>query len=327
MHCVIVGFGYREAEKKFLFLEDGSKSVCANINGYLADADDVFVESSTRPLCSVPEMGIGNKPIDGGFYLFTEEEKRAFLEKEPCAERFFKVWLGGDEFINSWRRYCLWLGDVSDSELQAYPHCLERVEKVRAYRQNSSSAGTRNLAEKPRRFHVENMPAPPFIVIPQVSSERRNYIPMGFIVNANTLCCDKLRLVPNGTLYHFGILTSSMHMAWMRTLSCRLKSDYSYSNNIVYNTFPWPEASEDQKQTISDLADGVLAARDEHPDMSLGQMYNPETMPEDLKLAHQRLDAAVDRLYNPRGFASDEERLKTLFQMYARLVNAAREAN
>lgn len=174
---------------------------------------------------------------------------------------------------------------------------------------------------------MENMPAPPFIVIPQVSSERRNYIPMGFIVNANTLCSDKRRLVPNGTLYHFGILTSSMHMAWMRTLSCRLKSDYSYSNNIVYNTFPWPEASEDQKQTISDLADGVLAARDEHPDMSLGQMYNPETMPEDLKLAHQRLDAAVDRLYNPRGFASDEERLKTLFQMYARLVNAAREAN
>lgn len=297
------------------------------MNGYLADAGDVFVESSTRPLCLVPEMGIGNQPIDNGQYLFTEEERNIFVKVEPQAEKLFKVWLGEDEFINSWRRYCLWLGDLAEEELELYPECKKRVELVRQYRAASNRTSTRRIAATPRRFCVENMPKPPYIAIPEVSSERRSYIPMGFIVNANTFCSNKLKLIPDVTLYHFGILTSSMHMAWMRAVSCRLKSDYSYSNNIVYNTFPWPEASEDQKQTISDLADGVLAARDEHPDMSLGQMYNPENMPEDLNLAHQRLDAAVDRLYSPRGFASDEERLKTLFQMYARLVNAAREAN
>lgn len=327
VHCVIVGFGYEEAKEKFLFLEDGSKNVCANINGYLADAEDVFVESSTRPLCSVPEMGIGNQPIDNGQYLFTEEEKRACLQIEPQAEALFKVWLGGDEFINGWRRYCLWLGDLAEQELEHYPECKKRVELVRQFRAASNRASTRRLAASPRRFCVENMPAPPYIVIPQVSSERRNYIPLGLIISPNTLCSDQLRLIPNSTLYHFGILTSSMHMAWMRSVCCRLKSDYRYSNNLVYNTFPWPEASEDQKQAISDLADGVLAARDEHPDVSLGQMYNPETMPEDLTLAHQKLDEAVDRLYAPKGFASDEERLKTLFQMYARLVKEHREAN
>lgn len=327
VHCVIVGFSYGEAKEKFLFLEDGSKSVCANINGYLADAEDVFVESTPQPLCDVPCTGIGNQPIDNGQYLFTEEEKNAFLNIEPQAEKLFKVWLGGDEFINGWRRYCLWLGDLTEEDLEHYPECKKRVELVRQYRAASNRVSTRRIAATPRRFSVENMPAPPYIVIPQVSSERRKYIPIGFIVNPNTLCSDKLRLVPNGTLYHFGILTSSMHMAWMRTLSCRLKSDYSYSNNIVYNTFPWPEASEDQKQTISDLADGVLAARDEHPDLSLGQMYNPETMPEKLKIAHQRLDAAVDRLYKTKGFASDEDRLKTLFAMYAALVKAHGEEN
>ncbi len=325
VHCVIVGFGYSEAAKKFLFLEDGSKMSCANINGYLADAEDVFVESAPQPLCNVPCTGIGNQPIDNGQYLFTEEEKNNFLKIEPQAEKLFKVWLGGDEFINGWRRYCLWLGELSEEEMKQYPECQKRVDKVRQYREASNRTSTKRIASTPRHFSVENMPAPPFIVIPQVSSERRNYIPIGFIVNQNTLCSDKLRLVPNGTLYHFGILTSSMHMAWMRTVCCRLKSDYSYSNNIVYNTFPWPNASEDQKQTISDLADCVLAARDEHPDMSLGQMYNPETMPEDLKLAHQKLDAAVDRLYNSRGFASDEERLKTLFALYAELVKKERQ--
>ena len=327
VHCVIVGFGYEEAEKKFLFLEDGSKTVCASINGYLADAEDVFVERTPHPLCDVPSPRVGNQPIDNGYYLFTEEEKNNFLKHEPQAENLFKLWLGGDEFINSWRRYCLWLGDVSDNELKKYPYCLERVEKVREFRLSSKREGTRILAEKPKNFHVENIPSTPYIAIPEVSSERRPYIPIGFITNNRTICSNLLRLVPKTTLYHFGILTSVMHMLWMRTVGGRLEMRYRYSCSIVYNTFPWPDATEDQKQTISDLADGVLAARDEHPDMSLGQMYNPETMPEDLKLAHQRLDAAVDRLYNPRGFASDEERLKTLFAMYARLVNAAREAN
>lgn len=296
--------------------------MCTNINGYLADSEDVFVESSTRPLCSVPEMGIGNQPIDNGQYLFTEEEKRAFLQIEPQAETLFKVWLGGDEFINGWRRYCLWLGDLAEQELEHYPECKKRVELVRQFRAASNRTSTRRIAATPRRFSVENMPDPSFIVIPEVSSARRTYIPIGFITNKNTICSNLLRLIPNTTLYHFGILTSIMHMIWMKSVCGRLGMGYRYSNNIVYNTFPWPNASEDQKQTISDLADCVLAARDEHPDLSLGQMYNPETMPEDLKSAHQKLDAAVDRLYNPKGFTSDEDRLKTLFAMYADLVKA-----
>ena len=279
-------------------------------------------------MCAVPEIGIGNKPIDGGFYLFSEEEKIKFLEKEPGAKSYFRPWLGGDEFINCLTRYCLWLGDASKDELSELPLCREIIEKVRSYRLQSSSAGTRKLAEDPTRFHVENRPSVPYIVIPQVSSERREYIPIGLIFDANTLCSDQLRIIPDASLYNFGILTSRLHMAWMRIVCSRLKSDYRYSNKIVYNTFPWPSnVSEDQRQTISDYAQMVLDVRDDHPDMSLGQMYNPETMPADLKEAHQKLDLIVDKLYNPAGFASDDDRLQALFKKYAELIKAEEATN
>ena len=327
VHCVIIGFCSYSPTEKYIYAEDGTKSYCQNINGYLIDTDNVFVESRNRPICNIPCSGIGNQPIDNGNYLFSEEEKNTFLKNESQAEKLFKIWLGGDEFINGWRRYCLWLGELSDEELENLPECKKRSEQVRKYRMSSNRSSTRRIASTPRRFSVENMPSPPYIVIPQVSSERRPYIPIGFIINKNTFCSDKLRLIPNATLYHFAILTSYIHMVWMKTVCCRLKSDYSYSNNIVYNNFPWPDPTEDQKQTVSDLAQTVLDIRDDHVDMSLGKMYNPETMPDDLKEAHHALDVAVDKLYNSKGFASDEERLKTLFRMYASLTKSEKETN
>ena len=327
VHCAIIGFCCYTPAKKFIYLEDNSKIVCKNINAYLIDAKDEFISRRDHPICDVPEVGGGNQPIDGGFYLFSEEQKKQFIEKEPGSKKYFRIWLGGDEFINGWRRYCLWLGDSSDEELINLPECRARVEQVRKYRLTSPRPGTRKLASTPKHFNFENMPSVPYIVIPEVSTERRFYIPIDFINNKKIICSNKLRLIPNATLYHFAILTSNIHMVWMKTVCCRLKSDYSYSNNIVYNNFPWPDPTEDQKQTVSDLAQTVLDIRDDHVDMSLGKMYNPETMPDDLKEAHHALDVAVDKLYNSKGFASDEERLKTLFRMYADLTKSEKETN
>ncbi len=203
------------------------------------DASDIFVDSRQKPLCPVPEIGIGNKPIDNGNYLFTEEEKDAFVKKEPRAEKYFRKWLGSDEFINRYNRWCLWLGDADPAELVKIPLVIERVKAVREFRLKSRSAPTRKLAEKPTHFHVENMPKGTSILIPETSSERRNYIPMGFIT-PGVLCSNAVRLIPDATLFHFGVLTSSVHMAWMRAVCGRLKSDYRYSKDIVYNNFPWP---------------------------------------------------------------------------------------
>ena len=242
VHCVIVGFSdgrRQESGTKFIIDEKGERLEAKNINGYLLDAPDIFVESRQKPLCKVPEIGIGNKPIDGGNYLFTEEEKDAFVKKEPRAEKYFRKWLGSDEFIHRYNRWCLWLGDADPAELVKIPLVMERVKAVREFRLKSKSAPTRKLAEKPTRFHVENMPKGMSILIPETSSERRNYIPMGFIT-PGILCSNAVRLIPNATLFHFGVLTSSVHMAWTRAVCGRLKSDYRYSKDIVYNNFPWP---------------------------------------------------------------------------------------
>lgn len=269
VHCVIVGFGmgndafanfpksssfktlghdaspHRETVRsdtsspKFIFTESGEKIPVKNINAYLVDAPNVFIESRKKPLCDVPEIGIGNKPIDGGNYLFTEEEMRAFVEREPRSEKYFRKWLGSDEFINGYFRYCLWLGDADPQELVKMPLVMERVKAVRKFRLASKSAPTQKLAETPTRFHVENMPTGNFIVIPKVSSEKRRYIPLGFLT-PEILASDLVFMIPGASLYHFGVLTSSVHMAWTRAVCGRLKSDYRYSKDIVYNNFPWP---------------------------------------------------------------------------------------
>lgn len=296
VHCVIIGFSCAKSAKKRI-IYDGNKVVEAdNINGYLIDADNVFVESRNKSLCNVPIIGIGNKPIDGGNYLFSTEEKTEFLIKEPAAEKWFKPWYGSHEFINRNPRWCLWLGNCPPNELRKMPECIKRIEAVRDFRLASSSAGTIRLADKPTRFHVENMPNSNYIVVPEVSSEKRKYIPMGFM-SPDILCSNLVKIIPDATLYHFGVLTSNVHMAWMRAVCGRLKSDYRYSKDVVYNNFPWPNPTDEQKAKIEQTAQAILDARVLYPDCSLADLYDEVTMPPELRKAHQANDKAVMQAY------------------------------
>ncbi len=248
VHCVIVGFAQGDVQPKQLFdYEDIAgephRLLADNINPYLVDAADVVLPNRSKPVCDVPTIGIGNKPIDGGNYLFTTEDRDAFIAKEPASANWFRRWLGSDEFINGWERWCLWLGDCPPAQLRAMPECLKRVEAVRKLRLESKSAPTQKLAATPTRFHVENIPDDSYLVIPEVSSERRNFIPIGFM-SPETLCSNLVKIVPHATLFHFGIVTSTMHMAWTRAVCGRLESRYRYSAGIVYNNFPWPELTD-----------------------------------------------------------------------------------
>ena len=322
VHCVIVGFSCDHRNRRLvIFDEHGIEQAAENINGYLIDAPTIFVHSSSHPLCAVPEIGIGNKPIDGGNYLFTKDEMAEFIAIEPAAEAYFKPWIGSHEFINGYYRYCLWLGDCSPSALRSMPHALKRVEMVRTFRLSSSSKPTQKLADTPTRFHVENMPTGPHVVIPKVSSERRHYMPIGF-VEPDILASDLLFIIPDATLYHFGVLTSSVHMAWTRTVCGRLEMRYRYSKDIVYNNFPWPNATEEQMNAIRNAAENVLLAREAFPDSSLADLYDPNTMPPLLLRAHQNLDRWVLRAYGFPMQISEAEIVAKLFAMYQALVEA-----
>ena len=320
VHCVIVGFSTApNTTPKTLFTSERAQ-VVQNINGYLLDADNVFVESRSKPLCDVPEIGIGNKPIDGGNYLFTKEEMDEFLKIEPAAAKWFKPWYGSQEFINRCPRYCLWLGDCPPNELRKMPECMKRVEAVRQLRLASKSAGTVKLADTPTRFHVENMPEGHFIVVPEVSSERRRYVPMGFM-DDSVLCSNKVRLMPNATLYHLGILTSNVHMAWMRAVCGRLKSDYDYSIKIVYNNFPWPTPTDTQKTKIEQTAQAILDARALYPEASLADLYDETTMPVELRRAHQNNDRAVMQAYGFKvGDMTESMCVSALMKLYQEMA-------
>ncbi|MBQ6657603.1 MAG: class I SAM-dependent DNA methyltransferase, partial [Ottowia sp.] len=324
---VIVGFSKQDTEKTLFHYAnpdaDAETHKPARINAYLADAPDVFVWSRNTPLCDVPEIGIGNKPIDGGNYLFKADEKAEFLAREPAAAKYFHPWLGADEFLKGNKRWVLWLGDASAQELAELPLCRERIENVRQLRLASKSAPTQKLAQTPTRFHVENMPQGDSVVIPEVSSERRFYVPLGFI-SSDIICSNKLRLIPDATLYHFGVLHSQFNNAWLRAVGGRLKSDYDYSIKIVYNNFIWPQANDAQKQHIEQCAQAVLDARAAHPGATLAQLYDPEKMPANLREAHHALDAAVEAAYGVN-FNGDEERITAhLFQLYAAATQRAR---
>ena len=296
VHCVIIGFSIAPFYKAKVIYSAERPLIVDNINAYLVDADNVFVESRTNPLCDIPKIGIGNKPIDGGFYLFTEEEKNEFIKKEPQAEKWFRPWIGSHEFINRYFRYCLWLGECPPNELRKMPECLKRVQAVRDYRLSSPSAGTVKLADTPTRFHVENMPKGNYIVVPEVSSERRKYIPMGFL-DPYVLSSNLVKVIPNAEIYHFGVLTSNVHMAWVRAVCGRLKSDYRYSKDIVYNNFPWCNPTAEQKKKIEETAQAILDARALYPDCSLADLYDEVAMPPELRKAHQANDRAVMQAY------------------------------
>jgi hypothetical protein len=320
VHCVIIGFSTVQTQhQKLLFSENGNCKKVDNINGYLLPAADICVKSRNKPLCDIPEIGIGNKPIDGGNYLFEKEEMEKFIEEEPHSAKFFKPWYGSREFINRKPRYCLWLGECHPSELRKMPKCMERVRAVKEFRLKSKSPGTRKLAETPTHFHVENMPNGTYIIIPRVSSEKRRYIPMGFM-NKDTLSSDSVHIISHASLYHFGILVSNVHMAWTRTICGRLKSDYRYSKNIVYNNFPWPTPTDKQKETIEKTAQAILDARDLYPDSSLADLYDPLTMPPELRKAHQMNDRAVMQAYGFSTKMSESDCVAELMKMYQKLT-------
>lgn len=326
VHCVIIGFSVAASSTPKKLFDGDRYQVANNINGYLLDGENVFVESRSKPICNVPEIGIGNKPIDGGFYLFEKEEMEDFIKKEPSSKKYFRPWYGSREFINQKPRYCLWLGECTPAELKAMPHCMERVKAVREYRLASPSAGTVKLADKPTRFHVENMPKGHYVVIPEVSSEKRRYIPIGYLDDSK-LCSNKLRLVPSATLFIFGVLESNVHMAWMRCVCGRLKSDYDYSIKIVYNNFPWPTPTEQQKAKIEQTAQAILDARALYPDSSLADLYDDLTMPPELRKAHQANDRAVMDAYGfTKGTAartSESACVTELMKLYQKKVSAA----
>ena len=326
VHCVIIGFSVAASSTPKKLFDGDRYQVANNINGYLLDGENVFVESRSKPICNVPEIGIGNKPIDGGFYLFEKEEMEDFIKKEPSSKKYFRPWYGSREFINQKPRYCLWLGECTPAELKAMPHCMERVKAVREYRLASPSAGTVKLADKPTRFHVENMPKGNYIVIPKVSSENRKYVPMG-LMSPDMLCSDLVFIVPNATAYHLGVLTSNAHMAWMRAVCGRLEMRYRYSKDIVYNNFPWPAPTEQQKAKIEQTAQAILDARALYPDSSLADLYDELTMPPELRKAHQANDRAVMDAYGfIKGTAartSESACVTELMKLYQKKVSAA----
>ncbi len=324
VHCVIIGFstslGASGVRPKKIYISDNHSIDASNINAYLMDGDNVWIENRNKPLCDVPEIAMGNQPIDGGFYLFSEEEMREFIAKEPKSANYFHPWYGAEEFINNKKRFCLWLGDCSPSELRAMPLCYDRVVKVREYRQQSPRSSTQKLADRPTHFQTENMPKGHYIVIPEVSSEKRRYIPIGYM-DDTVLCSNKLRLMPNANMYEFGILTSNVHNAWMRVVCGRLETRYDYSIKIVYNNFPWPTPTDEQKARIEQTAQAILDARAKYPDCSLADLYDEVTMPPELRRAHQENDRAVMQAYGMiPGKTTESDCVAELFKMYQELT-------
>ncbi|MEW6416089.1 MAG: DNA methyltransferase [Pseudomonadota bacterium] len=325
VHCVIVGFGLRDAPEKTIFEYEDVRGEphaiqAANINPYLIDAPNVILPSRTQTPPGLPQLIKGSQPTDGGHLILTEEEKAELLSAEPAAEKWLRIYMGGDELINGHHRWCLWLKGISPSELKAMPRVMQRVSAVAESRRKSPTESVREFSDQPTLFTQDRQPVNPYIAIPEVSSETRHFIPIGFLP-PTVIASNKLQVVEGGTLYHFGILCSTMHNAWMRTVAGRLKSDYSYSP-AVYNNFPWPDSpGEATREKIEAAAQAVLDARAQFPGATLADLYDPLTMPPALVKAHQKLDAAVDRAYGKTGFKSDAERVAFLFERYQALTS------
>ena len=292
----------------------------ANINGYLVDAVDVFIESRTKPLCDVPPLLTGSQRIDNDYFMFTNAEKEDFIKIEPSSSKYFRLWYGADEFINNRPRWCLFLGNCQPGELRAMPQCCKIIQNVQNYRLSSKRTQTIKAADYPNKFGLEVIPDSNYMIVPVVSSERRRYVPIGFM-SPDVLCSNQVNLIPGATLYHFGVLTSNVHMAWMRTVAGRLKSDYRYSKDIVYNNFPWPNPTDEQKQKIERTAQAILDARARYPESSLADLYDPLTMPADLQKAHRENDRAVFEAYGKSwDITSEPACIAYLMQAYRKLT-------
>ena len=319
VYCVIVGFANFDTHNKIIFEYEDIKGEAheikaKNINSYLIDAKNIFIDRKQNSICSVPEMNFGNMPADGGEFLFTDNEKEEFLVKEPDAKILFKELISAHEFLNGKKRWCLWLEDIEPSLLRSLSSVKERVENVKKIREKSSRP---QLANIPHLFAQITQPKGlDFILIPRHSSENRKYIPLGFFTS-NYVGADSCLIIPNGNLFHFGILMSAMHMAWVKAVCGRLKSDYRYSKDIVYNNYPWPENPNDKQiKAIETASQKVLDARLQFPNSSLADLYDPLTMPPTLVKAHNELDKAVDLAYRPQAFTSEANRMVFLFELY-----------
>ena len=321
VHCVIIGFGLQETKTKRLFEYEGIKGEsheikAQNINPYLVDATNVIISVATNPLCDCPQMVNGSKPVDGGNLLLNESEKNELIKLQPEAAEWIKPFSSSSEFINGIPRFCLWLKDCPPDKLRKMSLVLERVEAVRKMRLASKKIPTQKLAETPTLFGEIRQSENTYLAVPRVSSERRTYIPIGYLPPEH-IVGDAIQTVPNATKFDFGVITSLMHNAWIRSVCGRLKSDYRYSANIGYNNFPWPkDPSEKQTADIGNKAQTVLDARAQFPDSTLADLYDPLTMPPALQKAHQALDKAVDRAYRKTPFNNEADRVAFLFDLY-----------
>ena len=319
VHCVILGFSISGNSAKRLYLSDSQTISASNINAYLIDAPDTWIDSRSKPLCNVQEMFNGGKPVEGGFLILTKEEHDELLAKEPQAEPLFRPYMMGKDFIDRKPRYCLWLAGANPTLIRQCPQVLKRIQAVREYRLASTKEATRALADLPTLFAEVRECFSDYVAIPKVSSENRRYIPIEYL-SKDIIAGDSIFMVPNATLYHFGVLTSNVHMAWMRVVCGRLKSDYRYSNTIVYNNFPWCQPTEEQKARIEATAQAILDARAKYPDCSLADLYDEVTMPPELRRAHQENDRAVMAAYGFSTKMTESECVAELFKLYQELT-------
>ena len=328
VHCVIIGFSQVNNPEKKLFTNSSFIKV-KNISPYLTETSNVLIESRNKPICNVPQMKFGNQPRDGGNFIFSDDEYQELIKANPQLSKWFRPYIGANEFINNIKRWCIWLKHASPVEIRNNKFIYDRVNAVREFRESSNAKTTQGYAKVPHLFAQLTQPdGVPYIIIPRVTSERRRYVPIGFM-SPNEISSDAVQIIPNASLYDFGILTSNVHMAWMRTVAGRLKSDYRYSAKIVYNNFPWPEVTDSQKEKILKTAQAILDARALYPDSSLADLYDELTMPKELRRAHQANDKAVMEAYGltkivdgKKTWLTESETVARLFELYEQLTNS-----
>ena len=320
VHCVIIGFSYIDNKDKTIFINNNCRIV-NHINPYLISAPDVMITSRSKPLSDVPKLTKGNQATDDGNFIFSEEERAELIEKDPNAEKYIKRYVGARDYLNNDEvRYCMWLKGISPSEYKNNKIVMQRLQNIKEFREKSSAAPTRKSAEKPYLFFSTPQTDETYMIIPRVSSERRRYIPIGFMT-PDVIASDACSIICGAEIYHFGVLTSNVHMAWMRTVAGRLKSDYRYSGGVVYNNFPWPEPTDEQKTVIEQTAQAILDARALYPESSLADLYDELTMPVELRKAHQANDRAVMKAYGfPIKDFTEEDCVAELMKMYQKLV-------
>lgn len=319
VYCVIIGFSTINKASKKLFFDDNNFCEVENINAYLNAAPNIFIESRKKTLSDVPEIFNGNSPVDGGNLLLSDEEYQELIKSEPKAKKFIRRFCGAQEYLHNIKRWCLWLVGVSPSEIAALPKVMKRVQATKEFRLKSKKAATRKFADYPTRFIEIRQPKSDYVLIPVVSSGTRKYIPIGFI-SSDIICGNSNQMIPSANLYHFGVLTSIVHMAWVRATCGRLKMDYRYSNDIVYNNFPWCEPTDEQKLEIEKTAQKILDARDLYSDSCLADLYNDMLMPPELKKAHEENDKAVIKAYGLKKNIVESDCVAFLMNKYHEMI-------